>query len=85
VNFDYLRALATAQGLTPTPIAQQGGFLAALGLDMRAQALAQASPARQGQILAERDRLAAADQMGHLFKVLGVRSAACPELVGFET
>lgn len=83
VNFDYLRALANTQGLATTPIAQQGDFLAALGLDMRAQALAQASPARQAQILAERDRLAAADQMGHLFKVLGLRSPNCPDLAGF--
>ena len=85
VNFDYLRALAKAHGLGATPIAQQGGFLAALGLDMRAQTLAQASPTRQAQILAERDRLTAADQMGHLFKVLGVRGPNCPELAGFAS
>jgi SAM-dependent MidA family methyltransferase len=34
--------------------------------------------------MSERDRLAAPDQMGHLFKVLGVRHPDMPPLAGFE-
>jgi NADH dehydrogenase [ubiquinone] 1 alpha subcomplex assembly factor 7 len=83
VNFSYLRDAATTSGLAGTQIVQQGAFLQALGLDVRAQALCASSPDRQRQILAERDRLAAADQMGHLFKVLGLASASCPPLAGF--
>jgi NADH dehydrogenase [ubiquinone] 1 alpha subcomplex assembly factor 7 len=83
VNFAQLQKLATQCGLTSPPICQQGAFLTALGLDIRAQSLIQSAPEKAGQIAAERDRLAAPDQMGHLFKVLAVANQDCPPLAGF--
>jgi len=82
VNFEQLQKIAIQCGLTSPPICQQGGFLTALGLDIRAQSLIQSAPEKAGQIAAERDRLAAPDQMGHLFKVLAVASQDCPPLAG---
>ena len=84
VNFAVLSQLAAATGLEAYPIAQQGEFLRCLGLDQRAAQLAKASPEAVGKIMGERDRLAAPDQMGHLFKVLGVRHPDMPPLAGFS-
>ena len=84
VNFAVLSQLAVETGLQAHPITQQGEFLRSLGLDQRAAQLAKASPEAVGKIMSERDRLAAPDQMGHLFKVLGVRHPDMPPLAGFE-
>ncbi|MED5565758.1 MAG: SAM-dependent methyltransferase, partial [Pseudomonadota bacterium] len=84
VNFAVLSQLAAATGLETYPIAHQGEFLRCLGLDQRAAQLAKASPDAIGKIMGERDRLAAPDQMGHLFKVLGVRHPDMPPLAGFS-
>ncbi len=84
VNFAVLLQLAREKGLQAPPIAQQGPFLRALGLDQRAAQLAQKNPEALGKIMGERDRLAAPDQMGHLFKVLGLRHRDMPPLAGFE-
>jgi SAM-dependent MidA family methyltransferase len=84
VNFAVLSQLAVEMGLQSHPITQQGDFLRSLGLDQRAAQLAKASPEAVGKIMSERDRLAAPDQMGHLFKVLGVRHPDMPPLAGFE-
>ena len=84
VNFAVLSQLAAATGLETYPIAHQGEFLRCLGLDQRAAQLAKASPDAVGKIMGERDRLAAPDQMGHLFKVLGVRHPDMPPLAGFS-
>ena len=84
VNFAVLSHLAAATGLEAYPIAQQGEFLRRLGLDQRATQLAKASPDAVGKIMGERDRLAAPDQMGHLFKVLGLRHPDMPPLAGFS-
>ncbi|MEC8177278.1 MAG: class I SAM-dependent methyltransferase, partial [Pseudomonadota bacterium] len=65
-------------------IAKQGAFLRCLGLDKRAAQLAKANPDAVSKIMGERDRLAAPDQMGHLFKVLGLRHPDMPPLAGFS-
>ena len=84
VNFAVLSQLAAATGLETYPIAQQGEFLRCLGLDQRAAQLAKASPDAVGKIMGERDRLAAPDQMGHLFKVLGCAIPTCRLLPDFR-
>ena len=85
VNFAVLAQLAAEEGLQAHPIIQQGKFLRSLGLDQRAAYLAKARPEAAGKIMSERDRLAAPDQMGHLFKVLGVRHPDMPPLAGFDS
>jgi NADH dehydrogenase [ubiquinone] 1 alpha subcomplex assembly factor 7 len=65
------------------PIAQ-GGFLRALGIDARATRLAAANPDRAAEIAASVHRLADAQRMGALFKVLAVAPRAARALPGFE-
>ncbi len=72
VDFSALAAVARAAGLDAR-LETQGDFLLRLGLLERAGRLgAGASAARQDEIRAAVERLAATDQMGELFKVLAV-------------
>jgi SAM-dependent MidA family methyltransferase len=61
----------------------QGGWLAALGIDQRAAALAKAAPGRADEIESARRRLTAPDQMGELFRVLALAAPDWPEPAGF--
>lgn len=61
----------------------QGAFLAALGIDARAESLAARQTDRRADIMAARDRLTAADAMGTLFRVLGVTASSWPQPEGF--
>ena len=83
VNFPLLAHIAERAGLTAAPIVEQGRFLEALGLSLRAQQLMQLSPGREMDIQTERHRLAAPQEMGSLFKVLGVAHKDMPMLAGF--
>lgn len=83
VNFPLLANIAHSAGLRASPIVNQGTFLEALGLNIRAQQLMQASPGREQQINDERLRLAAPQHMGQLFKILGVAHCDMPPLAGF--
>lgn len=83
VNFPALAHIAAAHGLIAAPITTQGDFLEALGLNIRAQQLMQASPGREREINEERLRLAAPQHMGQLFKVLAVAHNDMPPLAGF--
>lgn len=85
VNFPVLAHIAAREGLNAAPIATQGDFLEALGLNIRAQQLMQASPGREKQINEERLRLAAPQHMGQLFKVLAVAHKDIPPLAGFAS
>ena len=85
VNFPLLAHIAQTEGLNAAPIARQGVFLEALGLNIRAQQLMQASPGREKQINEERLRLAAPQHMGQLFKVLAVAHQDMPPLAGFTS
>jgi NADH dehydrogenase [ubiquinone] 1 alpha subcomplex assembly factor 7 len=84
VDFEALARAALplkAEALTP-----QGAFLERLGLGARAGALAERleGPARDTHLAAYR-RLTHPQEMGHLFKVLGLRRPTDPELPGFDT
>lgn len=83
VNFPLLAHIAESRNLVPSPIVEQGKFLEALGLSLRAQQLMQLSPGREMDIHAERHRLAAPQEMGQLFKVLSVAHRDMPPLAGF--
>lgn len=82
VNFPLLAHIAKTSGLN-TALCEQGRFLEALGLNLRAQQLMQLSPGREIDIQTERHRLAAPQEMGSLFKVLGVAHKDTPPLAGF--
>jgi NADH dehydrogenase [ubiquinone] 1 alpha subcomplex assembly factor 7 len=82
-DFPAVAAAARATGVEATPIRTQGDFLRALGIEARAAALVRAAPDRADTVSRQLARLTDADQMGSLFKVLGVHS---PGLIlpGFE-
>ncbi|KQY96029.1 hypothetical protein ASD21_05865 [Caulobacter sp. Root1455] len=71
-DFPAVLAAAAEAGAAVGPILTQGAFLAGLGIEARAQALAAAQPqANQADKLARQlDRLTGAAQMGQLFKVV---------------
>lgn len=83
VDFARVAQLAEAAGLQVHGPMTQGGFLAALGLEMRAEALAKANPKHAERLAREVKRLSAADEMGALFKVICISSPNLPPPAGF--
>jgi SAM-dependent MidA family methyltransferase len=81
VDFTTLAAAAQSAGAVAWGPVEQGEWLAKLGIDARAAALARATPDRADAIVAERSRLVR--DMGVLFKVLAVTAPAWPTPAGF--
>ena len=81
VDFSALATAAESVRISgPVP---QGAWLDAMGLPVRAAALARAAPARTEEIEAARHRLSAPSQMGRLFKVLAFSAPQWQEPAGF--
>ena len=83
VDFEALARAAAAEGVHVAGPRGQGEWLAAIGMDARASALARSAPGRAGEVEAARARLVAPDQMGELFKALALVAPAWPEPGGF--
>jgi NADH dehydrogenase [ubiquinone] 1 alpha subcomplex assembly factor 7 len=83
VDFAGLAEVAQARGARWLGTAEQGAWLGRLGIDARAAALTRAARARAGEIEAARHRLVAAEQMGTLFKVMGLVDPGWPDGAGF--
>jgi len=83
VDFATLSNVALARDCRVLGTVTQGDWLRALGIDMRARALAAAAPAHAAVIERARHRLTAADQMGDLFKVMGLAAPGWPKGEGF--
>ena len=83
VDFESLARAAAAEGVRVAGPREQGEWLRAMGIDLRAAALMKSAPERAAEIEAARDRLAAPEQMGALFKVLALVSPDWPEPGGF--
>ena len=83
VDFAMLTRIAESCGARAYGTATQGHFLRALGIDVRARSLAAAQPARAEEIEVARRRLVDPDQMGELFKVMGLAGRSWPDTVGF--
>ncbi|WP_409018705.1 class I SAM-dependent methyltransferase [Brevundimonas vesicularis] len=83
---DYPLVLEAAirSGADVTGCITQGQFLRALGIEVRAQRLAQTRPEAAGVIQRQLDRLIAPDQMGELFKVAAIFSPRSLSVPGFE-
>jgi NADH dehydrogenase [ubiquinone] 1 alpha subcomplex assembly factor 7 len=84
-HVDFQALAEAAQGervrvLGPKP---QGEWLKAMGIDVRAAALAKAAPHLAADIEAARERLTADDQMGKLFKVMALVAPDWPDPVAF--
>ena len=83
VDFATLARIAASREAKHLGTVTQGDWLRALGIETRAEALMQRAPHLREEIALARDRLIADDQMGLLFKVMGLASADWPDAVGF--
>jgi NADH dehydrogenase [ubiquinone] 1 alpha subcomplex assembly factor 7 len=83
VDFAALVPIAQAQGARWLGTTPQGGWLKALGIAARAQALARTAPQAEGDIQAAVKRLTAPEEMGTLFKVMGLAAPGWPDGAGF--
>ena len=86
VDFAAMARTARAAGAAVHGPIDQGDFLRALGVDLRARALAERSPARAAEFEAARRRLVGKDEgeMGGLFKAMAVVNRAVPAPPGFQ-
>ena len=85
VDFNAIRNSAERSGLIASKLSYQADFLKNLGIEQRAKMLSQKLPYRQLRLhQAALKRLIHHDEMGHLFKVLGLRSPTSPPLIGLE-
>ncbi len=85
VDFDQMKQIALSRGIAWMGTVTQGDWLSVLGINQRTEALARAAPEQREKLLAARDRLVAADQMGDLFKVMGLAAPDWPMGAGFAT
>nr|WP_246388414.1 SAM-dependent methyltransferase [Novosphingobium fluoreni] len=83
VDFATLANVAQSRDCRWLGTVGQGHWLNALGIDARAASLAQASPQQADAIAVAKERLTGADQMGDLFKVMGLAAPGWPEGAGF--
>lgn len=82
VDFASLSDVAQKDGATVLGVTQQGRWLQMLGIDARLEALQQASPENAEKLRRQRDRLVKAEQMGDLFKVMGLSGGDWPKTAG---
>ena len=83
VDFEALAGVAQADGIQVHGPVEQGTWLRAIGIDLRAEALVRAAPDRAVEVKAARDRLVEQDQMGSLFKVMALAAPGWPVPAGF--
>ena len=85
VDFGRLiTAATTAAPVMPHGPTPQGAFLAALGIEARAEQLRRAQPAAAAALMAGLARLTAAGQMGLLFKAMALTAPGWPTPCGFQ-
>jgi SAM-dependent MidA family methyltransferase len=85
VDFERIAAVAARAGAQVSPLLTQGEWLARLGIEQRAQALAiRMGEEARARHLAAHHRLTDGAEMGELFKVLAVYAKGTPPPAGFE-
>jgi SAM-dependent MidA family methyltransferase len=84
VNFEALSAAAAESGVTLFGPTAQGDFLTRLGIDARLASLSRSAPGRADDFRGARDRLVSPEQMGTLFRVLGLAAPGWTQLEGFQ-
>ena len=82
VDFAMLAEIARKTGCR-VQTATQGAWLEAMGISLRAQALARATPEQADEIAGAYERLTSPEQMGDLFKVLAITAPGWPAGAGF--
>jgi NADH dehydrogenase [ubiquinone] 1 alpha subcomplex assembly factor 7 len=83
VDFSALKRVAQSiRGLKIRGPIEQGDWLVAIGIDLRADQLTRANPERAAELAAARMRLIHPEQMGTLFKVMGISGPGWPAVPG---
>ena len=83
VDFATLANVALSRGCRWMGASGQGAWLQALGIETRAQSLAQQTPQHADGVNEALERLVGEDQMGTLFKVMGLAAPNWPDGAGF--
>jgi SAM-dependent MidA family methyltransferase len=83
VDFELLKQVAEDHGADVMGLTYQGEWLRQMGIDTRMEALQRRNPKEGQKIQRQRDRLVEDNQMGTLFKVLGICGRRWPFGVGF--
>jgi SAM-dependent MidA family methyltransferase len=83
VDFEGVASAARDAGAAVTALVTQAEWLLRLGIDARAQSLSRANPERAPEIEAALHRLTSPQEMGRLFKVLGLHSPEWPAPAAF--
>ncbi|MFN3387499.1 MAG: class I SAM-dependent methyltransferase [Allosphingosinicella sp.] len=83
VDFQSLADAAARAGARVFGPIGQGAWLGAMGIEVRARALAAAAPHRAGEVATARDRLVSDGEMGRLFRCLAVLAPSWPRPAGF--
>jgi len=83
-HVDFAALADAASACAVSRIVSQGSWLETLGIGPRASALAARNPDRTEAIAAARRRLCDEDEMGRLFKVVGLRHPGWPTIAGLE-
>ncbi len=84
VDFELLKQVAEDNGADVMGLQYQGEWLRQMGIDTRTEALQRRNPGKKDTIQRQRDRLVEDNQMGTLFKVLGLCGRRWPFGVGFQ-
>ncbi|HYJ83112.1 MAG TPA: SAM-dependent methyltransferase [Allosphingosinicella sp.] len=84
VDFESLATAVAESGVRVHGPVAQGDWLARLGIDARAEALARSAPERRDELRIARDRLVSPEQMGRLFRVMGMSAGGWPAPEGFS-
>ncbi|MFW2349767.1 class I SAM-dependent methyltransferase [Qipengyuania sp.] len=82
VDFATLDGIAQREGMASS-LTTQGAWLTAMGIGLRAQALAKAAPGRAEELAASLERLVQPGAMGELFKCMALSARDWPRGAGF--
>ena len=83
VDFSALKRTAQSiRGIKVRGPIDQGDWLVSIGIDLRADQLTRANPGRAAELAAARMRLIHPEQMGTLFKVMGISGKGWPAVPG---
>jgi NADH dehydrogenase [ubiquinone] 1 alpha subcomplex assembly factor 7 len=83
VDFAAMAGIARSRGAKWLGTVPQGTWLRALGIEARAEALADFAPQHREALMRAKERLTGDGQMGLLFKVMGLTGSDWPAGVGF--
>lgn len=84
VDFELLLQVAEDNGADVMGLQYQGEWLRQMGIDTRTEALQRRNPGDKDKLKRQRDRLVEGNQMGTVFKVLGICGRRWPYGVGFQ-